>query len=84
MAAELYHLVNDEIAPGTGVEPDRFWAGFARIIADLAPENRELLEKRANLQKQINAWHRARPGLPDLPAYKRFLADIGYLVPEGD
>jgi len=84
VAAELYHLVNDEIAPGTGVEPDRFWTEFARIIADLAPENRELLEKRANLQKQINAWHRARPGLPDLPAYKRFLADIGYLVPEGD
>jgi malate synthase len=83
VAAELFHLVNAEIAPGAGVTPERLWAEFAKIIADLSPKNRELLEKRANLQKQISAWHRAHPGRPDLPAYKRFLGDIGYLVPEG-
>jgi malate synthase len=83
VAAELFHLVNAEIAPGAGVAPDRFWAEFAKIIADLAPKNRQLLKKRDKLQKQINAWHRAPPGSPDLPAYKRFLEDIGYLVPEG-
>ena len=83
VAAELFRLVNAEVAPGTGVEPDRFWAEFAKIIHDLAPKNCELLEKRRSLQKQINAWHRAHPGAPDLPAYKRFLEDIAYLVPEG-
>jgi malate synthase len=84
VAAELFQLVHAEIAPGAGVAPDRFWAEFAKIISDLSPKNRELLKKRSNLQKQINAWHRSHPGRPDLPAYKRFLEDIGYLVPEGE
>ena len=84
VAAELFHLVNDEIVPGTGIDPDVFWAGFSQIVHDLAPKNRELLEKRRQIQKQLNTWHRQRPGAVDLPAYKRFLAEIGYLLPEGE
>jgi len=84
IAAELYDLVKDEIAPGTGVDPTVFWAGFADIISDLAPKNRELLEKRRTLQKQINTWHRQQPGPIDRAAYKKFLSEIGYLIPEGD
>jgi malate synthase len=83
VAAEVYQLVNEEIAPGTGIQPDTFWSGFAAIISDLAPKNRELLKKRADIQKQISAWHLRHPGNIDLPVYKQFLADIGYLVPEG-
>jgi len=84
IAAELYDLVKDEIAPGTGVDPTEFWSGFADIISDLAPKNRELLEKRRAIQKQINAWHRQQPGPIDGAAYKNFLSEIGYLIPEGD
>ena len=84
IAAEIYHLVNDEIAPGAGVDPAVFWAGFSGIVSELAPKNRELLEKRRQLQKQISAWHHQHPGPIDLPGYKKFLSDIGYLVPEGE
>jgi len=84
VAAELYHLVNDEIIPGTDIDPDAFWSGFADIVSDLAPKNRELLEKRRKIQQQINAWHKQQPGALDLPSYKQFLAGIGYLVPEGE
>jgi len=84
IAAELYHLVNDEIAPGTSIEPDAFWSGLAAIVSDLAPKNRDLLEKRRSIQKQINAWHHQRPGAIELPVYKQFLRDIGYLIPEGE
>jgi malate synthase len=84
VAKELFTLVNEEIAPGAGVDPERFWVGFARIIADLAPKNRELLAKRAKIEKQINAWHHAHPGaIADRAAYKAFLVEIGYLVAEG-
>jgi len=83
VAAELFHLVNDEVAPGTGVDPDSFWAGLAGIVADLAPKNLELLEKRRSIQQQINRWHHQQPGPVKLPAYKKFLAEIGYLAPEG-
>ncbi|MGK2927163.1 MAG: hypothetical protein ACSLE2_16225, partial [Lysobacterales bacterium] len=84
VAEEIVTLVNEEVAPGTGVDPERFWVEFAGIIADLAPKNRQLLEKRASIEQQINAWHQAHPGaIEDRAAYKAFLEKIGYLVAEG-
>ncbi len=80
----LYRLVRDEIAPGTGVDADRFWRSLGEIVRDLGPKNRALLEKRDHLQRQIDEWHRARKGRPfELEEYKSFLKEIGYLVPEG-
>lgn len=81
---DLYALVRDEIAPGTGIEADAFWKAFDDIVAAFAPENRSLLEKRDSLQQQIDAWHLARKDEPlDGEAYAAFLTDIGYLLPEG-
>jgi len=81
---ELYHLVRDEIAPGTGVNADRFWKSFGEIVRDLAPKNRALLEKRDKLQKQIDQYHLAHKGQPfNREEYKTFLKEIGYLIPEG-
>jgi len=85
IAKPLYNLVRDEIAPATGVEADKFWADFARIVTDLAPKNRALLEKRDEMQKRIDSWHLDKSNHPtDLDHYKRFLQDINYIVPEGD
>ncbi len=81
----LYDFVNAEALPGTGIEPEAFWASFEDILAEFAPRNRELLARRDRLQEQIDAWHRERKGgLFDPDEYKAFLVDIGYLVPEGD
>ncbi len=81
---DLYALVRDEIAPGTGIEADAFWKAFDDIIAAFAPENRSLLEKRDSLQQQIDAWHLSHKDEPlDGEAYTAFLTDIGYLLPEG-
>ncbi|HSE88778.1 MAG TPA: malate synthase G [Candidatus Binatia bacterium] len=81
---ELYHVVRNEIAPGTGVNADRFWKSFGEIVRDLAAKNRALLEKRDKLQKQIDQYHLARKGQPfNREEYKTFLKEIGYLVPEG-
>jgi len=83
--AELYHLVNDEIAPGTGVDVEALWKGFGKIVADLAPKNRALLDKRDAIQTQIDTWHVQHKGQPiDAVAYKAFLQEIDYLQPEGD
>jgi len=85
VARVLHDLVADEITPGTDVEPAAVWAGLEAILADLGPRNRALLQKRADLQAQIDAWHRERKGQPhDAAAYRRFLTEIGYLLPEGD
>ncbi len=82
---ELYNLVKNEIAPGTGVEPDAFWESFGKIVTDLGPLNRELLKNRDDLQTQIDAWHVARKGQHIDPGeYRSFLTKIGYLESEGD
>ncbi|MEJ2393472.1 MAG: malate synthase G [Candidatus Thiodiazotropha sp.] len=83
VATILYDLVRDKIAPGTGIDPDAFWHSFEQIVTDLGPVNRQLLEKREALQRQIDNWHIARRGQPHDPiAYKEFLKEIGYLLPE--
>ena len=83
VAKALYDFVNNEAIPGTGIAADSFWAGAAAVIKDLAPKNRALLAKRDELQAQIDAWHQARQGQAhDAAAYKAFLQEIGYLLPE--
>ncbi|MGB4342336.1 MAG: malate synthase G [Moraxellaceae bacterium] len=82
IAKELYDLVANEIAPGSGVEPAAFWSAFEKVAVELSPKNKALLAKRDELQAKIDAWHRANPGF-DQAQYKAFLTEIGYLVPEG-
>ena len=80
----LHNFINNEALPGTGVDPDDFWAGMNDLLLDLMPENAKLLARRAELQGQLNDWHRTHPGpITDHAAYKSFLEKIGYLVPEG-
>ncbi len=82
--AVLARFVEDEALPGTGIEASVFWSGLAGLLADFAPKNRALLAKRDELQAKIDAWHVARRSQPhDHAAYKAFLAEIGYLLPEG-
>lgn len=84
VAGELADFIETRALPGTGVEPADFWAGMARMVAELAPVNRALLARREALQEQIDAWHVAHRDRPhDHEAYKAFLAQIGYLLPEG-
>ena len=82
VARNLDRFIEDEALPGTGIESDAFWKGFASIVDDLAPSNRALLAERDRLQSELDAWHRAHPGpIADPAEYRRFLTRIGYLVP---
>ncbi|BBP61960.1 malate synthase G [Pseudomonas sp. St316] len=83
VAKVLFDFVNNEAIPGTGLTADAFWAGADKVIHDLAPKNKALLAKRDDFQARIDAWHQARTGQAhDAVAYKAFLQDIGYLLPE--
>ncbi|MEZ5649104.1 MAG: malate synthase G [Burkholderiaceae bacterium] len=80
----LFKLIEEQALPGTGITADRFWQGLSRIVHDHGPRNRELLARRDALQAKIDEWHRQRRGQPhDAAAYKAFLVEIGYLLPEG-
>ena len=85
VAPVLYDFVNNEALPGTDIDPDTFWSGVDKVVADLTPKNQELLARRDDLQAQIDKWHRARViGGFSADEYKQFLVDIGYLEPEPD
>jgi len=85
VAKEIFDLVANELTPGTGISAAHFWASFEEILDDLAPRNRELLQKREDLQAQIDAWHNQHAAKTINQAeYKAFLQEIGYLVKEGD
>ncbi|MFD1707297.1 malate synthase G [Siminovitchia sediminis] len=75
----LFQFIEREALPDTGIQSDQFWEGFSRIVQDMAPRNRELLQERERLQTQINEWHRKNPGLFDVDKYKGFLNEINYL-----
>lgn len=84
IAPEYVDFIENKALPGTGVSADAFWAGLARLVNELGPKNRALLEKRAAIQGQIDAWHVERKGQEiDQAQYQAFLRDIGYLVEEG-
>jgi malate synthase len=83
VARVLYDFVNNEALPGTDIDPDSFWAGVDKVVTDLTPKNQDLLNKRDELQAQIDKWHRHRVIAPlDIDTYRQFLTEIGYLQPE--
>ncbi|GAT10628.1 malate synthase G glcB [Mycolicibacterium novocastrense] len=85
VARVLYDFINNEALPGTDIDPDTFWSGVDKVVADLTPKNEELLARRDDLQARIDKWHRQRVIEPlDHDAYKAFLTEIGYLLPEPD
>jgi malate synthase len=83
VAKVLHDFVTNEALPGTGLDPESFWAGVDKVVTDLAPKNQDLLARRDDLQAQIDKWHRQRVIGPFDPAeYQAFLTEIGYLQPE--
>ncbi len=79
----LANFLESQVLTPLGRDAGQFWDGFAALLAEYAPRNAALLAKREDLQSQIDAWHDARKGQPhDANAYKAFLEEIGYLVPE--
>ena len=85
VAAEYVDFIENEALPGSGVTADAFWAGLSALVHDFGPENRALLQKREDIQSKIDAWHMSNKGQAfEFDAYKAFLEEIGYLLPEGE
>ncbi|MCG6903433.1 MAG: malate synthase G [Rhodobacter sp.] len=80
----LAEFLEQQALPGTGVEPGAFWQAFSTLINEFGPRNKALLDERCRLQRLIGDWHSLRAGAPhDAAAYRAYLEEIGYLVPEG-
>ena len=85
VAEELATFIETQALTGLNVAADTFWQGLSSLAHDLGPKNQALLQKREDLQTQIDDWHKDHRGKPhDHQAYKTFLTEIGYLLDEGD
>ena len=85
VAKELANFVKNDLLVNTNVSADEFWKGFDKVVHDLAPKNKKLLEIRETLQQEIDLWHKKNRGHEiDYNKYKKFLEEIGYLKKEGD
>ena len=70
----LYDFINTEVLKGIGISKEFFWEGFSKIIYELSPINRKILDKRKIIQNQINTWHKEnKTGDFKLNEYKLFL-----------
>ena len=81
---DLLEFLNDELLPGTNIDPIKFWSGFDKAVHELTTINKKLLFIRDEMQKKIDKWHVDNKGKEfDTKAYENFLKEIGYLVKEG-
>lgn len=84
---QLYNFIANEVTPVVGIDNEKYWQEFEKIVQTFQPRNKALLAKRDEIQTQIDDWHDKNPasnGQIDKAAYTQFLKDINYIVPEGD
>ena len=83
ISSTLFEFINNEVIPGTNIKSDDFWNKFEKIVHELAPINKNLIEKREVVQKKIDDWHKENIN-KDLSKkeYESFLKSISYIVKE--
>lgn len=90
--SQLYDFIANEVMPVVGLDNEKYWQDFEKIVQEFQPRNKELLAKREDFQQKIDTWHAQNPtpktetgyGDFDKASYIQFLKDIGYIVPEGE
>ncbi len=81
----LFNFINDEVLPGTKIDKDDFWENFSRVVHELSPINKKLIDKREKIQKQIDEWHLSNSKEKyNKDKYTEFLKSISYIVKEGE
>ena len=81
--SKLFEFINKEVIPGTNLKADTFWNGFEKVVHDLTPINKSLIEKREIIQKKIDDWHKTNSGKDfNKDKYFQFLKSISYVVEE--
>ena len=85
VSEELDNFLRNEVVPGIDVDPDDFWKSFEKVLDEFGGKNKELLEKRETIQKQIDNWHLSNKDQEhNHDEYVNFLKEIGYLLDEGE
>ena len=79
----LFEFINNEVIPDTNINSEDFWKKFEKIVHELSPINKILIEKREKIQNQIDEWHKNKIGEDfKKKEYINFLKSISYIVEE--
>ena len=88
----LFDFVQNEVTPGTPWSAETVFRHLGELVEEFDPPNRALLQRRENIQRQIDAWYQGkreagwRPAPPsreqDAADLEAFLINIGYLQPD--
>jgi malate synthase len=82
---DIKSVLEDEILLGLDINAEKFWHDFEKIIDKFSPINKLLLQKREDIQKQIDAWHLERKGAAhNHEEYRSFLEEIDYIAPRSN
>ena len=79
----LANFIDNEVLIETKIDSEKFWKSFNDFVSELSEKNKNLLEKRNIIKSKLDNWHQDRKDYIDYEEYKKYLEDIGYLVPEG-
>ena len=83
VSPNLLDFINNEAIPNTNIKIDDFWDKFSTVVHELTPINKDLIQKRENIQKKIDDWHKSKRDKDfNKIEYINFLKSIGYLVEE--
>ena len=79
IAKELYDFIENEALPGSGLDSETYWKNFEQVVVDLSPKTKHfwlsVMIFKLKLMNGIAITF-------ELQAYKAFLTEIGYLLPE--
>ena len=88
----LFDFVRDEVVPGTPWTAEAIFQHLGELVEEFEPRNRALLERRVDVQQQIDGYYRdKRSGgwqptqeirEQDAAELEQFLISIGYLQPD--
>ena len=88
----LFDFVRDEVVPGTPWIAEAIFQHLGELVEEFEPRNRALLERRVDVQQQIDGYYRdKRSGgwqptqeirEQDAAELEQFLISIGYLQPD--
>ena len=80
----LIQFLENEVLKKLNLNVDKFWEDFDNLIKVFAPKNQNLLKKREDIKKKIDAYYISNKDKPyNHEDYINFLKDIEYIIPEG-
>tara|TARA_A100001015_G_scaffold312176_1_gene416816 strand:- start:1412 stop:3556 length:2145 start_codon:yes stop_codon:yes gene_type:complete len=83
ISSNLFNFINNEVIPGTDIQPNNFWNNFEKVVHALAPINKDLIDKRESIQKKIDEWHIKNKDKDfNKKEYTEFLKSISYIIEE--